>query len=217
MSTTDAPAGVNPAKTMLLELWDRLSLDYTPGPLIVYKPGAKQANAVKVNLRLTPEWQVAENGNRFLKSIGGGLFLDMPAASGKDGDGNATWAWQDRATLVTAKLGRKDITWFRYAVPEFRAVERFKPGAGAVPYAMQPKPTAERPVDPDVARRTIYTFHKNQTASTVISYTMDPSGGILQLSTPKHRRSIKLDLWEELDFLEYLAMAHRVFTLMGKR
>lgn len=197
------------------------TLAFTPGPLIIYKPSFKdptKSNAVKFNLRLKPVWDgTPPSYAPYLKETLGGLFIDMPTPAGNDGDGNPTFAWQNRETLVTAKLGRKDILWLRYGITEYRAVERFKPGAGAVPGVCQPKSTAERPVDPDVARRTIHMFHKNATASTVISYTMDATGGILQLSKPGARRSIKLDLFEELDWLTYLAHAHHMFTLTGKR
>jgi hypothetical protein len=210
MTTTVQKETPKPAD-LVLALWDALGLDWQPGPLIVYKPGTKSANALKVNMRLQPEWQVAENGNRFLKSISGGLFLDMPAAAGKDGDGNQTWAWQDRDQLLTAKLGRRDILHLRYTIPHYRA-------GHDVPFVIQPKPTAERPVDPDVARRTIHLFHKNDRSSTIITYCMDPDGSaILQLSKPGMKRSIKLDCFEEFDFLAYLANAHRLFTLTGKR
>ncbi len=195
-------------------------LDFTPGPLLIYKPSNRdptKSNAMKLNLRLKTEWKSVGDKPPFLKDVTGGLFIDMPVPAGTNGDGDPTFAWQDRETLVTAKLGRKDITWLRYGITEYRAVERFKPGSGKVPYVCQPKPTAERPVDPDVARRTITMFHKNATSSTVITYCMDETGGILQLSTPKSRRSIKLDLFEEFDMLTYLEHAHRMFTITGKR
>jgi hypothetical protein len=101
-----------------------------------------------------------------------------------------------------------------YSIAEFRSVARFAPDQAATPASVQP----QRDENPERRRRTVNLFHKNDTSSTVISYTLDLAGGaVVQLSTPQRRRSVGIDPFEEHDFLAYLHYAHQRFIELGVR
>jgi hypothetical protein len=167
--------------------------------------------ALKLECRLKPVLTQAESGVEYVSNIEGGLFLELAAQNGMIGK-NAAFGWQDRETLLTAKLGIRDVTQLLAAKQAFELT-------GATPFDIQPQPRGDRALAPEIQRSSVSLFHKfgDQTTAISVQFT-DDAGLIIGISKGKdRRRSIKLDRYELLGFFRYLELALDQFLSMGHR
>lgn len=178
---------------------------FTPAPYLVYKP-SKSGNgqAMKLHLRLDPEWVETEGGGYFERPKKQGLFLELVPQEGMV-QGNAKFGWSSPG-LLRCKLGMVDVTKLLTSYREVRlkSVE--------VPPAFRPGP------DRNAQPYTVSQFHKYGDQSTAISYAFEDQRSILRISKSKeHARSIALDLHEEYAFFAYLELALNAFMRVGIR
>lgn len=196
-----------------------------PQPLTFHKPRqAGNGVALKLNLRFKFEWggEGGEAAAPFIKKTRGGLFVDF-AQQGPSANGNATFKWTDRASLVTAKLGLPDLSGLLVAREAVRLRNR------AVPVELRPaardsddeaavlrkqltasfthKPNAGRGGDADAAR-----------ATTIISYQFMAEGGVFRVSKSRELvGQVSLSFAEEQRFFRYLELAEDTVLRLGGR
>lgn len=189
-----------------MALKELMQTEFSPAPYIIYKP-TKQGTgqAMKVHLRLDPEWVVTEGGGYFKRPKDQGLFVELAPQEGVGEGGFAKFGWASQG-LVRCKWGVVDVTkWLT-------SYERVRLLGGEVPFGYRPGP--DRKETPMV----LSSFHKYGAASTAINYTFEGSRGILRVSKSKDlARSIVLELHEELGFRAYLELALEAFLRVGIR
>lgn len=189
-----------------------ISLLYNPQPVLIYKPQkAGNGQALKIDLRLEPDFKVSDTGATFIeKNKRQGLFLEIVPQSGSNGEGFATFGWND-PTLVRTKLGLPDISKMLVSIERYRRL-----GLDVLP-AWQAR-GKEGP-----QANVLGSFHKFGAGSTTITYTFLPEAGQLRVSKqavkggPVTSRSIQLDLAEEVLFEEVLRQALTGFVRTGLR
>lgn len=189
-----------------MALKDLMQSEFTPAAYLVYKP-TKQGTgqALKVQLRLNPEWVETDSGGYFERPKDQGLFVEIAPQEGKGDDGFARFGWNS-AGLVRCKWGMVDVTKWLASYREVRLV------GGEVPFAYRPGP------DRNATPLQLASFHKYGQQSTAIAYTFEPTRGILRISKSKDlARSIALDLHEELGFAHYMELALGAFLRIGMR
>jgi hypothetical protein len=176
-------------------------LQLRPRDLRFYKPKNGQGAAVKFDLRLVPLVKVGATGDTYVKSVSGGLFLEMARElPSKDAEGNATFGWDEANTRITGKLGLPDVTSLLTAV-RCRYAKRLLPDS----YGFE-------------GGDSVKLFHKFGDETTAIRYTLAPDGAFLHISKSKElQRKVKLSLQEELAMEAYLQHALNMFVLMGVR
>lgn len=190
----------------LSDLEALIRTQFNPAQHIIHKPNRSgTGQALKLQLRLEPKWINTESGGYFDREANkqGGLFLELVPQSGKDDNGNATFAWRDDSKVIRCKLGIPDITGLLTAIREYRILNRVVP-----PY-LQGKAAKENGVE---------LFHKFERGSTIISYSFDEQQSILRISKGKDLyRSIAITLGEELLLQRYLELALDAYLKVGKR
>jgi hypothetical protein len=200
-----------------------------PQPLTIHKPRQSGGGlALKANLRFKFEWghkqgpDASSTDDYYLKRSKGGLFLDFAAQSGeRTASGHAQFAWTDRATLITAKLGLPDLS----ALLAGQQAVRIR--GAAVPSELRP---AARDSDDEAAVQrkalTVSLTHKPATAgsaadaraTTIISYTWSANGGNLRVSKSREQAAqLNLTAAEELRFFRYLDLALDTLLRVGAR
>lgn len=194
------------SKAQLQELYRLATTQLRPEPVVFYKPQKSgKGVAAKVNLRLYPEYaQPEEGGAEFLKQVEGGLFVDL-VAQGPEKNGFPTFKWQDRESLVTAKLGVVDVSALLASIRDFRGrgieVPTYLRGSKS------PKPNV------------VSLFHKHEVAgTTAISYAFEAESSVLRISKGADRyASVSLNLSEEVVLEAYLRHALDAFIRVGAR
>lgn len=195
-----------PSSTEKLDFVWRLALAaIQPEPLVFFKPKKSgDGLAAKFNLRLKPAWK-ERDGKEWLDEVEGGLFVDLVAQGPQNAAGFPTFKWDDKASLVTAKLGMKDAASLRVAIRDVRVrgVE--------VPNYLRGKDKAKADL--------VSIFHQHESSGTSgITYQLGPESSFLAVSKSKDlRRSVSLTLDEELALDAYLEGAIRAFILLGVR
>ena len=197
-----------------------------PQPLTIHKPRQNGGGvALKCNLRYKFEWGTKPEQappEYFLKRTKGGLFLDFAVQSGERTEGgHAKFAWADRKTLITAKLGLPDLSAL---LAGYQAVRM---RGAAVPSELRP---AARDSDDEAAVQrkalTVSLTHRpasagsqaSAQATTIISYTWSASGGTLRVSKSKDQvAQIALTAAEELRVFKYLELALETHLRVGAR
>jgi len=175
---------------------------WTPQPYLVYKPSKKgTGSAMRVQLRLEPEWEEKDGYVKPLTKGNGGCFFELAAQTGFS-DGNASFGWND-ATLVRAKLGLQDVMKLLTAIREVRV------SAHEVPPACRGKTN-----DP----WTVELFHQFNASTTIISMKFEADRSFLRIGKSKDlHRSVALDLHEERGFERYLELVLEGFLRVGVR
>lgn len=198
------------AGAALLQTGRLIGLDFNPQPVVFYKP-QKSGNgvAMRVDLRLEPEFAVSEKGTQYIvKNKQQGLFVEIAAQSGSDANGNATFDWQG---VVRTKLGLPDISKLLVSI------RRWRQSGLEVPVAFQAKGKDGPKSD------TVGSFHKWESGSTTLTYTFGDETSQFGVSKQAVkggdvvRRSIQLDLAEELIFEATLQLALAGFIRTGLR
>ena len=183
-----------------------LLTEFTPAPYLVYKPSKQgSGQAMKIQLRLEPNWVATETGGYFERPKDQGLFVEIAPQEGKGEEGFAKFGWNSPG-LVRCKWGMVDVTRWLTSYREVRQLN------GEVPFAYRPGP--DRTTSPNV----LSSFHKYGPHSTAITYTFEPTRSILRISKSKDlARSIALDLNEEVGLAAYLDLALKAFLRVGIR
>lgn len=186
---------------------DLLMLSLQPEPFTVFKPRKGAGTAMQVQLRLSPEFVPNGAGGTYIrKSKRQGVFLEL-AAEGPMVNGFPTFGWRND-DLVRVKLGLADITRLLAAIREVRALGK------ELPSNLRAK--ADQPY-------TVGAFHKFNGATAAISYAFEAERSALQVSrqpapgAPAQRRSITLNLDEEVAFEHYLRLALDGLLKVGLR
>ncbi len=181
-------------------------LVFTPAPYLVYKPmKSGGGRALKVQLRVEPQWVATEEGGYFEPPKKQGLFLELAPQAGKGEGGFAQFGWK-APELMRCKWGQVDVLKFLTSMREVRELGR------EVPFAYRGGP------DKNAKPFEWASFHKYGDQSTAISYTFEDTRSILRISKSKdHAASIALDLHEELGFQAYVRMALDVYLRAGVR
>jgi hypothetical protein len=194
------------SKEAFKELYRLAMTTLRPEPVVIYKPKKGNGLAAKFNLRLLPKYESSEaDGPEYLKDVDGGLFVDL-VAEGPEKNGFPTFKWDDRASLVTAKLGLPDVSNLLVAIRDFR-------GRGLeVPTYLRGQAASAKP-------NQVSLFHKHDVAGTTgISYTFQEESSILRVSKSKDKfASIALTLSEEVILEQYLRHALDAFIRVGMR
>jgi hypothetical protein len=187
-------------------LKELMQTEFSPAPLLFYKPNAGgTGQAIKVHLRLNPNWVETDTGGYFERPKDQGLFVEIAPQEGKGADGFAKFGWNSPG-LVRCKFGSVDVTKWLASYREVRLLN------GEVPFAFRPGP------DRNAQPLLLSSFHKFGKQSTAISYAFEPTRGILRISKSKDlARSIALDLHEELALSTYFELALRAFVRVGIR
>lgn len=188
----------------LEEIWRLSVAQIRPEPLTFFKPNKKDPSrgvAAKFNLRLRPVWKADAE---FVEEVEGGLFLDLVAQGPMKGE-FPTFAWTDKNTLVTAKLGLKDVSSIRASIRDFRGR-----GVPIATYLRNRK---------DPKENQLSLFHQHESSgTTVINYQFEAESSFLSVSKRADlRRSVSLTLDEELALDAYLEQALKAFILVGLR
>jgi hypothetical protein len=189
----------------LVSLKELMQTEFTPAPLLIYKP-QKNGNgqALKAHLRLNPTWVATDNGGYFERPKDQGLFVEVVPQEGVEGK-YAKFGWNSPG-LVRTKWGLVDVSKWIASYREVRLL------GGEVPFAFRPGP------DRNAQPTQLGTFHKYGDKSTIITYTFEPTRGILRLSKSKDlARSITLELNEEVAFHAYLELTLDAFLRVGIR
>jgi hypothetical protein len=189
-----------------MSLKELMHTEFTPAPYLIYKP-TKQGTgqAMKVHLRLNPNWVATDAGGYFERPKDQGLFVEIAPQEGKGEEGFAKFGWSSPG-LVRCKFGMVDVTKWLTSYREVRELN------AEVPFGYRPGP------DRNAAPMTLTSFHKYGPHSTAINYTFEPTRGILRISKSKDlARSIVLELHEELGMQAYLALALAAFVRVGIR
>lgn len=189
-----------------MSLQQLLQTEFQPAPYLVYKPNkAGKGQAMKVQLRLDPTWVATDSGGYFERPKDQGLFVELAPQEGQGEGGFAKFGWSSQG-LVRCKWGLVDVTRWLTSYREVRHL------GTEVPFAYRPGP------DRNAQPLQLATFHKYGQQSTAISYTFEPTRGILRISKSKDlARSIALDQHEELGFAAYLELALTAFLRVGIR
>lgn len=190
-----------------------IETELSPQDFLVYKPRGGRGAALKLNLRLQPEFeQTADGGQYIRRTKQQGLFLELAPEGPKSDAGYATFLWRDPERVVRCKLGMPDVTRLLVGIREYRHHYR------EVPKFMRPGP------DVDKSPNVISSFHKFGQANTAITYTFqDEQMSILNVSkqaakgAEAKRVSIALNLDEEFGFERYLSLALDGFLRVGLR
>lgn len=204
---TDNPTPKTTGAAQLQALHALLGLQLRPSALKVYKPSLKDLSgtALALNLRLEPVFGEGKEGATYVskKDSDGGLFLELaPQATMKAADTDPKFAWNDPKG-ITMKLGVPDITKLLTAI-------RCRWSKRLTPESMRAKG--------DEKGNTVSMFHKTPTGSAVLTYTLDEKGAFINVSkSAEHKRSIRIDIGEELQLEAYLAHALQMFQLVGMR
>lgn len=180
-----------------------------PEPIRVYKPRSGGGGAaLKLHLRLAPTIETSDEGSEYVKSVDGGLFLELALQEGTVQVGTRkfpSFAWRDQKTLLRSKLGLNDLSALIVAIREVR-------------YKNRPVPTLLRPRQGDKVARQVGLFHKFGSGTMSITYTFDPEQSIIRMSkSATEYRSIALTLAEELVFERYLNRCLDAFLAVGHR
>ena len=185
-----------------MSLQHLLGTAWTPQPYLVYKPTKKgSGSALRLQLRLEPEWQEEETYVRPLVKGNGGCFLELAAQTGFS-DGNASFGWGDDS-LVRAKLGLQDVMKLLTAIREVRVAGH------EVPPALRGKSGDEWMVE---------LFHQFNGSTTIISMKFEADRSFVRIGKSKdHHRSIALDMHEERGFERYLELTLEGFLRVGVR
>jgi len=192
---------------MLADMLKESRFLFNPEPMHVYKPRPDgNGAAMKLNLRLNAT--LGESGE-FVKSVDGGLFVDMAKQDGKTPDGRfPKFAWQDESSLVKAKFCLPDILGMLTAMRNVRLLGK------PVPMSLRPK----QELDEAKRKVTLSLFHKFNKSSSAITMTFGADSSVLRISKSKDlSRSISLSLLEELMLERYLDIALESFLRLGVR
>jgi hypothetical protein len=184
-----------------------LRTEFCPAPYLVYKPNKQgSGQAMKVHLRLNPNWIETEGGNGYFeRPKDQGLFVEIAPQEGTGEGGFAKFGWNSPG-LVRCKWGMVDVTKWLTSYREVRFMN------AEVPFAYRPGP--DRNATPNV----LSTFHKYGQHSTAINYTFEPTRSILRISKSKDlARSIALDLNEEVGLAAYFELSLNAFLRVGIR
>lgn len=192
------------ARAKLEEVWRLQVAQIRPEPIVFFKPSKGDPSkgvAAKFNLRLTPSYD-AEKG--YLEGVEGGLFVDL-VGQGPEKNGFPTFRWTEKAAVVTAKLGLKDVSSIRTAIRDFRV--RGVEVATYLRGRKSPKPNQ------------VSLFHQHEASGTTgITYTFEAESSFLAVSkSAEQRKSVSLTLDEELALDAYLEQAIRAFIMLGVR
>jgi hypothetical protein len=174
-----------------------------PEPIKVHKPSKSgSGSALKLDLRLTPDYGQGKDGRVFVRDVKGGLFLEIAPQLGRDEGGNATFDWQN---TIMAKLGLPDITALLVAY-------RCRWAGRGLPANILRK---------DQNPAVVSLFHKFNDDSTVIEIELHKEGSKVSISKKTagqvHKGFIPLLLTEELLVERYLDEALTAFLKVGKR
>ncbi len=185
-----------------MSLQKLLKTDFTPAPFLVYKPQKNGAGqAMKLQLRLEPNWIDTDDGGYFEKSRKHGLFLEIAPQEGSNGK-FPTFGWNS-PKLIRCKLSLADVTKLLTSYREVRFLN------SVVPAGFRSAPQNEYICS---------SYHRYGDQSTAINYTFDPTRGLLKLSKSKEwARSIALDLHEETAIFAYLELSLNAFLRVGIR
>jgi hypothetical protein len=177
----------------------------------VYRARAGSGSALTVDLRLDPEWGAGSSGAPFVKSVAGGLWVQI-VPEGPAKGGQATFQW---TAGVRAKFGVPDVSGLLVAMREVRVRGR------AVPDQLGPR----RKVDgqwvlTDQTKTTVGFTHRFAGAAgprtTIIQYQFQADGGTLSISeSAESRGRIRLSLSEELQWQVVLERALGVMLQWG--
>jgi hypothetical protein len=180
-----------------------LGTEWTPQPLLVYKPRNKgDGVAMRVQLRLEPEWEEGEGFVRPVIKGNGGLFLELAEQQGTGEGGYAKFGWTDD-NLIRVKLGIADVSKILTAIQQVRL-------------AGQELPASMRGKDGDPF--VLALFHKFGDQSTAISMKFEGDRSFIRVSKSRDwSRSISLELHEELQLKAYLELALEGFLRVGLR
>lgn len=162
--------------------------------------------ALKLELRLTPEYGTGSKGSFFVRSVKGGLFLDLVPQTATNEAGDATFGWDD-PRAVGAKLGLPDIGSLLVAV-ESRYASK------AIPENLRAKG--------DELGVSVGMFHvfegDSGKSTTAIDYRLAKEGAYLSMSkSATQRQKLMLTQAEELQLRAYLQHSLSMFLLVGKR
>lgn len=189
-----------------MSLKELMRTEFAPAPYLIYKPNKQgTGQAMKIHLRLDPNWVATDAGGYFERPKDQGLFVEIAPQEGTGEGGFAKFGWNSPG-LVRCKFGMVDVTKWLTSYREVRLLN------GEVPFAYRPGP--DRTTQP----MQLSSFHKFGTNSTAIAYTFEPTRGILRISKSKDlARSIAVDLNEELGMEAYLQLALAAFVRVGIR
>jgi hypothetical protein len=189
-----------------MALKELMQTEFSPAPYLVYKPNkAGAGQALKVQLRLDPNWVETESGGYFERPKDQGLFVEIAPQEGTGEGGFAKFGWSSPG-LVRCKFGLVDVTKWLTSYRDVRLL------GSEVPFAYRPGP------DRNATPMQLSSFHKYGQHSTAISYTFEPTRGILRISKSKDlARSIALDVHEEVGLEAYLQLALQAFVRVGIR
>lgn len=180
-----------------------MGTEWTPQPLLVYKPTKSgSGTAMRVQLRLEPEWEEGEGYVRPIIKGNGGLFLELAEQQGTGDDGYARFGWADES-LIRVKLGLPDVSKLITSIDQVRL-------------AGQELPNSFRGKDKDPF--TLSLFHKFGDQATAITMKFEQERSFLRVSKSRDwNRSITLELHEELQLKAYLGLAMEGFLRVGLR
>jgi hypothetical protein len=209
---SDSSAAPTPAQ-MVHQLLRLVQSELSPQDFLVYKPRGGKGAALKLNLRVHPEFKPTKAGTEYVvKDKKQGLFIEMAAEGPKGASGFPEFQWHDPAKVVRAKLGIPDITRLLLSIREYRSFMR------DVPKPFRPGPDVDK--HPNVFQA----FHKFGEASSIVTYTFrDETMSILEVSRQygkgkePSKLSISLNLEEELAFERYLQLSLDAFLRCGMR
>ena len=186
-----------------MSLSNLLGTEWTPQPLLVYKPRKSgDGVAMRVQLRLEPEWEQGDGFARPVIKGNGGLFLELAEQQGTGEGGFAKFGWSD-PNIVRVKLGLPDVSKILASLEQVRL-------------AGQELPASFRGKDQDPF--TLSLFHKFGDQSTAITLKLEADRSFLRVSKAKDwNRAISLEVHEELQLRAYLGLALTGFLRVGLR
>lgn len=182
--------------------------EWTPEPLLVYKPRQNgQGVAMRVQLRLEPEWEVGENYVKPLVKGNGGLFMELAQQEGTGEGGFAKFGWGSDS-LIRVKLGLPDVSKI------IASIDRVRLAGQELPTSFRGKAGPDGVKDPFV----LSLFHKFGDAGTAITMAFEDERSIIRISKSRDwAASIVLEIHEELQLRTYLALAMEGFLRVGVR
>lgn len=197
-------------------------LHLCPAPILVYKPRQDGAgSALRARYRTAAAVKETDMGliptGRAVS--GSALYIDLAAQLGFDDKGNATFNWpnddslkQTAKALITAKLGSTDVRKLLLGYQWVRLLGK------PTPESIRTIGKVEGKWVPEPKGITVGLVHKFNDATTFIEWKFAGSGSIVTVSKSKElRRSVALDLAEELGFHMYLEQALQAFQQTGVR
>lgn len=206
---SDTPTAVD-SKAVLRQLARLVALDFRPQPTLFYKPMGSGGVAMKVNLRLEPEFKTANEDEFVVKDKKQGFFIELAERDGQievGGKKYPKFAWQDPKRTIRAKLGLADIS------EQLAAFEAWRDRKEDLPAGLQYN-----------GQTNVYSkFHKFGAGNSAISLTFQPEATILRVSKqygkgePAKAQSISLSLAEEIVYRELLRQAMRGLLKIGLR